>query len=150
MSEINCFGDEVIYSEVVPNWWLVQLTNIPPNRNREFLVNGFVMSEGDFGLTYCNDPDFIFSMPPMIDPFTEEDDTEITEEEKLYIQTLDHYTKRLTGQIDVVYSLILSCIEAGYNETDEISLTEWLMNKMHESFKKGIIRTHRLNNDDNS
>lgn len=76
MSEINCHGDEVIYSEVIPGWHLVQLVNLAINRTdlpikdrtREYIVNGNVMGENDFGLTHTNDPTFIFSMPPMLEP----------------------------------------------------------------------------------
>ena len=51
MSEINCHGDEVIYSEVISGWHLVQLVNLAINRTdlpiedrtRKYIVNGNVM-----------------------------------------------------------------------------------------------------------
>lgn len=50
MSEINCFGDEIIYGHVVPGWSLVRLININVTPN-EYKVNGDLMGEGHIGLT---------------------------------------------------------------------------------------------------
>jgi hypothetical protein len=134
MSEINCFGNEVVYSEVIPNWSLVQLVNII---NREFTVNEFVMGEGDFGLTQCNDPDFVFSMPPMLKPSKSEYFD--TPEKKLYYKTRQHYYERLYGSVDTAYKLVSDCVKAGYNPTEDGILADWLLPKMYESLQKGKL-----------
>lgn len=142
MSEINCHGDEVIYSEVIPGWSLVQLVNLAVNRkdlnivnkDYKFYVNGFVMGEGDFGLTNCNDPDFIFSMPPMLEP-------EMEDENEEWLTILNHYSERLTGDVDVCYRLMSACIEAGYNTKKDGSLVWWLLPKVYDSWQKGKLRT---------
>lgn len=138
MSEINCYGDEVVYSNVVPGWCLVQLVNIPSGIE-PFTVNGFVMGEGDFGLTNCNDPDFVFSMPPLPEP-VEADTYPWSVEEKLFYERLDHYRDRLHGRVDSCYKLVKACIKAGYNEADGY-LACWLMPKMYDSLQKGKLRT---------
>lgn len=137
MSEINCHGDEVVYSEVVPGWCLVQLVNIPSGIG-PFTVNEFVMGEGDFGLTNCNDPDFVFSMPPKLEPEIWYDN--FSYKENLYYKTLDHYHERLCCSVDTGYKLYTDCLEAGYNPKEE-SLASWLLPKIYKSYQKGKLRT---------
>lgn len=155
MSEINCHGDEVVYSEVVPGWSLVQLVNLTVNRkdlnivNRDykFYVNSFVMGEGDFGLTHCNDPDFVFSLPPMLEPKMEDSSGNITEEWLTWKKNvLNHYSERLLGSVDVCYKLMSDCIEAGYNLKEDGSLVWWLLPKMYKSYQKGKLRTWTKSN----
>jgi len=148
MSEINCFGDEIIYPEVVPGWHLVQLVNLIVNnpdvnvidRSVKYYVNGFEMKEGSFGLTNCNDPDFIFSMPPMSEPIESDESTnEFNEEEKLFYRTLDHYISRMYGYADTAYKLITACIKAGYNPEEDGFVATWLMPRMYDSWQKGAL-----------
>jgi hypothetical protein len=138
MSEINCYGDEVIYSEVVLGWGLVQLVNISEGIE-PFTVNGFVMGEGDFGLTNYNDPDFVFSMPPMLEPEIWYDN--FSYEENLYYKTLDHYHERLCCSVDTGYKLYTDCLEAGYNPKEDGHVASWLLPKIYESLQKGKLRT---------
>jgi hypothetical protein len=151
MSEINCHGDEVVYSKVIPGWYLVQLVNLAINRkdlnivnkDYKFYVNGFVMGEGDFGLTNCNDPDFVFSMPPQLEPEISEffkKHKVFSYQENLYYKTLDHYHERLCCDVPTGYRFYNNCIEAGYNPKEE-SLASWLMPKIYESYQKGKLRT---------
>lgn len=141
MSEINCHGDEVVYSEVIPGWYLVQLVNIPEGIE-PFTVNGFVMGEGDFGLTNCNDPDFVFSMPPLPEPVESDESTSgWSAEEKLFYETLEHYQDRMYGFANTCYALTKACIEAGYNPDIDGHVASWLLPKMYESLQKGKLRT---------
>jgi hypothetical protein len=139
MSEINCYGDEVFYSEVVSGWRLVQLVNIPSGIGH-FTVNGFVIGEGDFGLTNCNDPDFVFSMPPLSEPIESDESTnEFSDEEKLFYKTLDHYKSRMYAYANTCYKLITACVEAGYNSEEDECIAYWLLLKMYESLQKGKL-----------
>lgn len=142
MSKINTYGDEVIYSEVIPGWNLVQLVNLAidlpiEDRTLQYTVNGFVMGEGDFGLTQCNDPDFVFSMSPL--PKLSK-----ANESDLYYETLNHYKSRMYGKANVCYKLIKDSIESGYNPKEDI--VSWLMPKMYESLHKGKLRTWTKSN----
>lgn len=143
MSEINCHGDEVVYSKVIPGWYLVQLVNIPSTITEPYKVNGFVMEEGDFGLTYCNDPDFVFSMPPQLKPEISESFKKhrvFSYQENLYYETLNHYYERLCCDVPTGYRFYNDCIEAGYNPKKE-SLASWLLPKIYESYQKGKLKT---------
>lgn len=140
MSEINCHGDEVVYSKVIPGWYLVQLVNIPSTITEPYKVNSFVMGEGDFGLTHCNDPDFVFSMPPLPEP-DESTSSNFSPEKKLFYKTLDHYIKRLYSSVNVSYDLVQACIEAGYNPKDDGIVAYWLLPKIYKSYQKGKLRT---------
>jgi hypothetical protein len=151
MSEINCFGDEIIYPEVVPGWHLVQLVNLIVNnpnvnvidRNVKYYVNGFEMGEGDFGLTNCNDPDFVFDMPPLPEPLESDESTkEFSKKEKLFYETLDHYIERLTSSVDIGYRLTTACIKAGYNPEEDGFVATWLIPRMYDSWQKGALRMY--------
>lgn len=162
MSEINCHGDEVIYSEVIPGWCLIQLVNLAVNRTdlpiedrtKEFIINGNVMGEGNFGLTFINDPTFIFSMPPMLEPCRGRSIRKyekFSDEEKLYYKTLEHYNKRLSCPVAKGYKFYSACLKAGiYSEHPEgyETLGEWLMPKIYHSWKKGKVMTYPYPNKD--
>ena len=151
MSKINCFGDEVIYPEVVPGWNLVRLVNLIVNRadvnvidrTRKYYVNRFEMGEGDFGLTYCNDPDFVFSMPPMAEPSeSDESMNEFSTEEKLFYKTLDHYKSRMYGYANGCYNFVNACVKAGYNPEKDGCVAYWLLPRMYASWQKGALRMY--------
>ena len=162
MSEINCHGDEVIYSEVISGWHLVQLVNLAINRTdlpiedrtRKYIVNGNVMGESDFGLTHTNDPTFIFSMPPMLEPkelFRKDIKNEFTAEAELYYKVLKHYHERLSSYVTTSYKFYLDCLQAGYNPENNPyleHLATWLMPKIYHSWKKGKVMTYPYPNKD--
>lgn len=51
MSEINCFGTEEYYGEVIPGWGLVRLVSM--RTKNTYMTNPmFSMKEGSWGLTY--------------------------------------------------------------------------------------------------
>ena len=127
MSEIDCFGTPLSIGEVVPGWHLVQLLETKPE-NPNYLVNSFVMREGDFGLTFCNDPSFVFSMPPM----AEASDDCSDEDWQAYLPTLMHYRERLNGAYALVsYKLVDSCVKAGF-DPNKAGLACWLADRMYK------------------
>lgn len=154
MSEINCYGDEVIYREVIPGWSLVQLVNLAINKNdlpivdrtRDYWVNGNVMGEGHYGLTHKDDSSFIFAMPPMLQPkeFFNERKTYFTKEAEMYYEVLGHYYERLSTYVDVGYRFYLDCVAFGYNPEHNPcreSLAKWLLPKIYRSWKEGKVLT---------
>ena len=148
MSEINCFGDEYVYGEVVTGWTMVQLMNVPEDNNRDYKVNGFIMREGSFGLTSSNDPTFVFDLEPEIDPNPADDGTglvDFTDEERKYFSVLNHYQQRLTGTVLVGYHLVQSCINEGF-DISEGGFACWLMERMAQLYikcNKKPIRIYR-------
>lgn len=156
MSEINCHGDEVIYGDVIPEWYLVQLVNLAVNnydlpivdRTVQLVVSGNVMGEGNFGLVCTNNPIFVFSMPPRLKPPTSEEfkrTNRFSEDEELYYKTLEHYTSRLCCSVDKGYDFYVDCLEAGYNPREHNhldGLAEWLMPKIYHVWKRGPVITY--------
>ena len=131
MSEIDCFGTSLSIGEVLPSWHLVQMIGTKPE-NPDYLVNGFVMKEGDYGLTFCNDPSFVFSMPPLPDPPEDCSD----EEWQAYLPTLKHYQERLRGATaEDSYQLVNSCIKAGF-DLEEGGLACWLADRMYKTLEE--------------
>lgn len=143
MSEINCCGDEEVYSEVFPGWVLVRLVNVDETCNI-YQVNGFEMKEGSLGLTSCNDPSFVFDLEPLLaNPTWEEDDSDITEEEwNKYLPVMRHYQSRLFSSVDAGFDLISAAIKVGYMP-QEGGFACFLMGKMHEAFTGGVQRVHK-------
>lgn len=125
MSEINCYGNEQVFGQVLPNWALVRLVDAIG----EFKVGNFVMKEGSWGLTYCNDPSFVFDLDPQID-FTIKD-PEGDPPTEGYWDTHEHYCERLQGNVEDGYRLVASCIEAGWNPK-EGGLAAWLCDRMRK------------------
>jgi hypothetical protein len=141
MSEINCFGDEIVYADVIPGWCLVQLVNLKPNRTRDYIVNGFVMNDGDFGLTNYNDPDFVFSVQPMLEP-TEADSIDFVNEKRLFNKVLEHYRNRLRNDVNIGYNFVCDCIKAGYDPKKDYHIADWLLPRIYDSWKRGKIKVY--------
>ena len=131
MSEINVHGDEVYYGEVVPGWGLVRLIN--KASTSPFIIDNFglEMEEGDLGLTYGNDPSFIFEVDPIPGEWE-------TTDEKLAIEglaTWAHYEQMLNYCDPVTgYNLVNACIEAGYKIEDN-DFAGWLCNRMYQTLQ---------------
>ena len=151
MSKINCFGDEIIYPEVVPGWHLVQLVNLIVNnpevnvidRSVKYSVNGFEMKEGSFGLTNYNDPDFVFDVPPLPEPIGLNESTSgFSVEKKLFYKTLEHYKSRMYGYANGCYNFVNACVRAGYNPEEDGCVAYWLLPRMYASWQKGALRMY--------
>ncbi len=135
MSAINFLGDEEVYGEIIKGWNLVRLVK-PTNykapkgfssysQHYSTLHNNVHMFWGDWGLTRLNDPDFIFRFDPLPK----------TSRSKKYSERLRHYSECLTSNVEIGYSLMHSCLEAGYNP-QKLRLAEWLMDRMYQHLKK--------------
>lgn len=84
------------------------------------------MKEGSWGLTYCNDPDFVFDLNPMPD-FPDD----IPKVPKGYWKMLRHYNSRLKADVYPFYKLVKAVIEQGWDES-EGGLTCYIANRMFE------------------
>ncbi len=134
MSAINCLGDEEVYGEVVEGWTLVRLVRPADYKSPEGLRsnhqhstklhNDVYMFWNDWGLTQSNDPDFIFRCDPLPK----------TSRSKKQLQRFRHYRDRLTGDVEIGYSLMAACLRAGYNPK-KLRLAEWLMDRMYQHLK---------------
>ena len=123
MSRINIFGDEQYFGEVLPGYHLIRLVNTKPDPEGLY-------KEGMWGLTYCNDPDFMFYQDPIEDPSLIDDEIECDNED-LITETAEHYSERLWGDIQSCNRLWQSCLQAGYNpEVHGYNLAYWLMDHM--------------------
>lgn len=138
MSEINCFGDEEVYGEVIPHWYLVRLVN---KIDRPYMVGHFEMKEGSWGLTYVNDPSFIFDLVPMKDPGDDLPDDMIFAKD--YLDALDHYEDRLQGVVRDGYRLMNCCIEAGF-DFEEGGFACWLMDRMAKFLEEKEWKPERV------
>jgi hypothetical protein len=126
MSRINCYGDEENYGEVLPGVFLVHLVNmvaVDPEGEYE---------EGCWGLTFCNDPAFVFYEDPLLEG------------------TEQHYQEQLIGQVYDCYRLWNVCLESGYNpEVDGYCLGYWLREQiakyLHDNPNPVVVYKHRLN-----
>jgi hypothetical protein len=144
MSEINCWGDEIIYGEVIPGWFLVRLVNINVTPNK-YMVNGDLMGEGHLGLTRLNDPSFIFAMDPI--PWNKEWDKDIyplqsNSEEDKYWKVYRHYRNRLKGSIEDCHNLAESIMKINNSTTYE-SIYAFLIDRMAEVIREGPTRKYR-------
>lgn len=137
MSEINCFGDEIIYGEVVPGWYLVRLVNISSN---EYVVNGSLMEEGHLGLTELNDPSFIFAMDPIPWNSQWDNDEEVTPKEDKYWEVYHHYKDRLRGDMQACHSIVDSIVRVNRIYS---SPYKFLIDRMASVIKQGPIKEYR-------
>ena len=112
MSRINCYGDEENYGEVLPGIFLVHLINMVA----EDLEGEY--KEGCWGLTFCNDPAFVFYE----DPRLKEDD---------YLSRGRHYQEQLVGQVYDSYRLWSACLDSGFDpKVDGYQIGHWLREKL--------------------
>ena len=119
MSEIDIHGHEELYGEPFEGVNLVRLIN----SDGKYTVNGEVMREGNWGLTFSNDPFFIFSMDPVLDPdydellVTDEDWTEELEEQfHKFMEVAAHYNERTHVDLGTVHRLLKTLTKHGYDE----------------------------------
>lgn len=112
---------------IVPNVRLVQATK-----------DGQEMKSGDYGLVFCNDPSFIFSIQPEIEPEDNDSDPQMTEyfnwqnkaeqfREQLYTSAAD---------LERSYDLVASCVEVGYNRKEGL-VSYWLFNRIATMLPNG-------------
>jgi hypothetical protein len=124
MSRINVFGDEQYFGEILPGYHLVRLVNTIPDPEE-------IYKEGMWGLTHCNDPDFVFYQNPLpVYSLGNEDDESIEDVEGLD-DVADHYQDQLYGSIQECHRLWDACLRAGYDpEKHGYNLAYWLLNCM--------------------
>lgn len=131
MSEINCYGNEENYGEVLPGWYLVRLVNkvdTPYFLYHDVDRTHFYteMKEGSWGLTQENDPDIVFN----IDPFSEIEEGASDLEWDIYINKLHHYESRLISNVEVGFNLVQAAIQAGF-DLEEGGFAVWLADKLY-------------------
>jgi hypothetical protein len=142
MSEINVYGTEESYGEVFQDWHLVRLVD-KESEHPYIVSSGFEMKEGSWGLTWENDPDFVFDIDPMQDDQIIYPDEEIDEDSTYmfspeyneYMRMFNHYRDRLRHYAEVCHSLVESAIKSGWDE-DEIAFPAYVSYKMWETLEK--------------
>ena len=87
-------------------------------------------------LVRCNDPDFIFTVEPIKDPYFYDDDPEGVFDGEMLDVSLD-ICEDLRGDPEPCYHLYRAALEAGYNE--EVPFSSWLMQRMAEAVEKADL-----------
>jgi len=105
--------------EVLPDFFLVLATQ-----------DGNAMKTGDYGLVICNDPSFIFSMKPEVDPAPEDEDADLDDSFFEWLEKTKDFGKQFSdsmSQLKDAHKLVSACYTVGY--TDECgSFDQWLFN----------------------
>jgi hypothetical protein len=131
MSVINILGDEETYGELVKHWYLVRLVRPAASlhlkdytQETTLLDNNLQMLWGNWGLTYSNDPSFVFSKNPLPK----------YSRAKNYYKVLRQYMNELSGPIHQCYNLYNACLEVGYKDKQG-SIAIFIMDKMYYKLK---------------
>ena len=132
MTEIDYIGDEIVYPNVLPNWDLIQLINIPNDKTNVYTINGIKITEGCFVLKYQSMPIYIFDMSPLPTPGVwTSPEKEWNEHREVHF----HYSQRLVSNALTGYYLVEKCIAAGFDFQQDNFIC-WLLNKLYESWHK--------------
>ncbi len=139
----QCLAKTVIYvgsnskdGFVLPGYYLVRATQ-----------DGNWMQKDDWGLVRCNDPDYVWEITPVIDPFYGLKDEEIDAKNvnKKEVDDFDNAVSHLEdsldmGQFEHAYLLGVAMREAGYNPTFHgYRSAEWLCHYLAEFIKTAKI-----------
>ncbi len=91
---------------------------------------GLFMSEGDWGLVQCNDPDYIWVPTPTPEPpepgDAPLDDPAAMEWDKWYEEPVEEFATALQGDPVAAWSLVQAAIKCGYDTNTR--LEPWLFN----------------------
>lgn len=130
----QCCAKTETFLEPFPRWWLVRATK-----------DGNIMRKGQWGLVHRNDPDFIWSVEPKLEPLTELSDEEINalpKDSKLWddfnnwVADVETFRKSLEHHVslEASWELIESARKAGY-ESEKSDFCTWLFNYLAEYLK---------------
>lgn len=127
----QCFIDPIYYPDPLPGWFLLQARK---THN---------MQAGQWGLGTCNDPTYVWTTTPWIDPLMGMD----AAQEEQYI--MDHpdwkfrdipddFDQALVTNPTIAYELVSACIEAGYDPKRDGYVEYWLFDHLARHIQKTI------------
>jgi len=137
----GCVADTDLICAIFQGWYLVRAKK-----------DGHIMKAGDFGLVRCNDPDFIFSAFPALEPHATLPDEEIgnlPESErnkwKDWFCQAQNFDKELKTHdvvdFENVYNLVAAAKENGYSQEKNGWFAGWLFDYLGECLKaNGIVK----------
>jgi hypothetical protein len=124
----QCLAETIMFNneeKVLPDFYLVQATK-----------DGGSLQANDYGLVRCNDPSFVFSVEPELNP----DPNDTFENDKEFERWIDKTTQfenqlmeSASGMKDVAL-LVAGCYQMGYTDSDG-SLEQWLFNYLAQFLK---------------
>ena len=107
------------------------------------------MKKGDWGLVECNDPTFVWTGTPLIDPTMGVDENDINNpawaspELDLFTATVHDFDEALISSPEVGWRLYNSCVKAGYDQEKHGRLSWWLFDHLGRWLKDHPQPTHR-------
>lgn len=128
----QCLAECEVLGEVVPGLALVQARKA-----------GGHMQVGDFGLVRVNDPDVVWTVAPVPDPWEGLSDEEIEarphEEFSGWSEKVEAFSKACQTQVHLSDALRIGvlCQAAGYDIETDGSLEHWLFHRMGVLLDKG-------------
>lgn len=123
----QCVTDCLHYGQVLPGWYLIRAQK-----------DGNLMKIHQWGLLRCNDPDFVWTVDPIVDITYGMSDDQVDalpdDQWNLYRKfsnSAEKFEQSLKGDIRSGYSLYKACLEAGYDpEVDGYNLSHWLLHSL--------------------
>ena len=124
-----CLAKVISYSgEVLPGVYLRRAT-----------TDGNIMEAGDFGLVFCNDPSFVFSIVPECEP-PEDNDKQLTEffNWAAKVEMFEDQLAYVENDFGIIYCLVEAGTRVGYNFRSG-RFSAWLFNHIGEYLKTATI-----------
>lgn len=122
----QCSAEVDEFMEVIPKWLLIRATR-----------NSFSMKEGQWGLVWANDPSFIWTETPVVDPHDGMPDEQVDalpkeEFDKFFewAKKAEDFEKSLMGSPFDGYTLYKAALDAGYDRKTDGRFSFWLFNRM--------------------
>jgi hypothetical protein len=125
----QCVAKTETFLDPIPNWWLVRATD-----------DGHVMKKGEWGLVQCNDPDFVWTVTPKVDPLSglsEEEINELSNDDPAWKDFEDWSEKsriflselqqNFVHDVSVYWNLIEAAREKGYDPDKDV-FAFWFFN----------------------
>lgn len=127
----QCMAETRILGQPIPGWYLVRAKR-----------DGNWMRKGDWGLVECNDPTYVFSTTPWIDPvhgWTDDQINAATQEENDLMDkwmddmyAFEEQLAKFDAGVDAGWRLIEACREAGFKPgiNADGSCANWLFHQL--------------------
>ncbi len=141
MSLINLNCKEIVWGEIFPGCGLIQIGDLFEEDKPYVADNGVEGLKGRFGLTFCNDPAFIFTLPPIFDSIwglTDEEVDDLFDEPIEYdiyqenFKIFQQFDRELNGDFHNHVSLYLAITAAGWNQEEHGFPGIFISHKMAE------------------
>jgi hypothetical protein len=116
----QCLTNSLYFGEVLPGYQLIRA------RRKSDMMN-----VGDWGLVICNDPDYVWSSVPVMDPTSGMTDDQMKQyfaedSSRSVFFTPDEFIDALYGSPNQGYSLVKAAMSIGYNFEEHGQFDYWL------------------------